>query len=253
MGANPTRRAGAAATAVLTAALVVSGTACTTGLGPVTALGSTPVIASPSAGTVADLAHGHPTGSGEAGQGGPPADPTRAWELLAALPVRVEDTGAHYDRDQWGGWRTREGCSTRERVLIRDGHDVTTGEDCAVTGGRWRSVYDGQSVPTADGIEIDHRVAPAEATRSGARGWTREQRVRFFNDPANLLAVSAHINGSKSDDDPARWRPPHRDAWCGYAAAYVATKHTYRLAVDADEHAGLVALLNTCPAGGEQR
>lgn len=180
-------------------------------------------------------------------------DLTRARQMLAELPVRVEDTGAHYNRDDWGSWRTRSGCDTRERVLLRDGQDVTTGDDCKITGGVWVSVYDGRTHTDPAALEIDHRVAPREALRSGARGWTREQRVAFYNDMANLTAVTASVNESKGDRDPGRWRPSDRSAWCSYAASYIATKHDYGLHIDRDEHAGLTAMLNSCPAQGESQ
>jgi hypothetical protein len=102
-----------------------------------------------------------PAAGGSAGDGG-------ARELLAALPVRVEDTGAHYDRDDWGDWTTRKGCTTREQILIRDGHNVTAGAGCQITTGRWDSPYDGQTTTTTRAVQIDHRVPPAEAVRHGA-------------------------------------------------------------------------------------
>ncbi|MFC5238047.1 HNH endonuclease family protein [Pseudonocardia zijingensis] len=173
----------------------------------------------------------------------------RARELLAAIPVRVEDTGAHYDRDEWGDWTSSYGCDTRETVLIRDGHHVRTGSGCRVLSGTWPSPYDGATLTAPRRVDIDHRVPAAEAQRSGARNWTRAQRAAFFNDPTNLAAVSASANRSKGDDDPGRWRPPRRDAWCDYATAYITTKHSYRLHVDPAEHAALTAMLGTCTGG----
>ncbi|QYN41088.1 HNH endonuclease family protein (plasmid) [Pseudonocardia sp. DSM 110487] len=177
-----------------------------------------------------------------------PPDPAQARGLLAALPIRVEDNGAHYDRDDWGDWRTRAGCDTREQVLIRDGQDVTTGANCTITGGRWTSTYDGISHTDPADLEIDHRVPVREAQRSGARGWTREQRAEFYNDLANLTPITASVNSSRSDDDAGRWRPPDPGAWCGFATAYIATKHAYALHIDGAERDGLTAMLNACPA-----
>lgn len=175
--------------------------------------------------------------------------PMAAREQLAALPIRVEDTGAHYNRTAWGGWKTTGGCDTREAVLKRDGRDVVIGAGCRVTAGRWVSPYDGTAITTPAGVQIDHRVPVKEALRSGARTWTAGQRARFYNDLANLVAVSAHANTSKGDRDPGAWRPPARESWCGYATAYITTKTTYRLAVDARERDGLAAMLTTCGAG----
>ena len=174
--------------------------------------------------------------------------------VLDTLTVRTEDTGAHYLRADWGGWSRPAGaggCDTRARVLLRDAApgSIRRGPGCRIGAGVWVSSYDRTRITDPRGVQIDHRVPVREAQRSGARGWTPAQRARFYNDPANLIAVSAHANTSKGDDDPGRWRPPNRAAWCGYASAYVATKRTYRLTVDPAERAGLGAMLNTCPGG----
>jgi hypothetical protein len=174
-----------------------------------------------------------------------PATPTA--QALAALPVRTEDTGAHYNRDDWGDWATsRNACSTRVVILQQQGSNVTVGKGCRVRSGTWTSPYDGLRLTDASGVQIDHRVPIKEAVRSGARDWTAEQRQRFYNDPANLVAVSAKSNTSKGDRDPGRWTPLKRDAWCDYATGYITTKAAYGLSVDARERDALAALLKTC-------
>lgn len=178
-------------------------------------------------------------------------------QQLAALTVHTEDTGAHYNRADWGAWTTVTGCSTRERVLRRDADPgtVLVGLRCTVTAGRWVSLYDDVTV-TADQprliareLQIDHVVPLAEAQRSGARGWTRAQRVAYYNDVRNLRAVTAHSNTSKGDSDPPRWAPPARGSWCWYATAWIRVKTAYRLTVDAAERARLRAMLDTCGGG----
>ncbi|HEV7647631.1 MAG TPA: HNH endonuclease family protein [Actinophytocola sp.] len=171
---------------------------------------------------------------------------------LSVLPVRPEDATAPYDRDEWGDWASHgHGCNTREVVLTAQGHGTRPGPGCrpvCPTSGPacWTSPYDGARLRDARRVQIDHRVPLGEAARSGAAGWTRAQRQRFYNDPANLVAASVHSNTSKGDDDPARWRPTNRAAWCDYATAYVATKHTYGLSVDRAERDALAAMLATC-------
>jgi Protein of unknown function (DUF1524) len=174
---------------------------------------------------------------------------------LAALPVHAEDTGAHYRRDAWGDWSSHgHGCDTRDLVLRDQGHGTVPGKGCrplcpATAAPCWTSPYDGADLRDPAAVQIDHRVPVKEAVRSGARAWDQATRERFYNDPTNLVAVSARANTSKGDKDPARWRPSNRDTWCGYATAYVATKHTYRLAVDPAERDALAAMLATCPQG----
>jgi hypothetical protein len=176
--------------------------------------------------------------------------------VLSRLTVAPEDTTAPYHRDGWGDWASHgHGCNTREIVLTEQGHGTRPGKGCRPvcppTGPAcWTSPYDGARIRDPRRVQIDHRVPLGEAARSGAASWTRAQRERFYNDPANLVAASVHSNTSKGDDDPARWRPTNRAAWCGYATAYVATKDTYRLSVDHEERDALAAMLATCPTGG---
>jgi hypothetical protein len=171
---------------------------------------------------------------------------------LAALTVAPEDTGAHYQRADWGGWTTVAGCDTRETILGRDGVGDIHGPDCApvcppaTEVACWTSPYDLVPVRSPVLLDIDHIVPLAEAAQSGTRGWSRAQRVQFANDPANLVAVTIHANRSKGDQDPGTWLPA---SWrCEYAARYVAVKTTYRLTVDQRERDALDRVLAGCAA-----
>jgi hypothetical protein len=181
-----------------------------------------------------------------------PASAAAGAAQLAALPVRVEDTAVHYRRDDWGDWASHgHGCNTRDLVLRDQGHGTVPGKGCTPscpsTGPAcWTSPYDNTPLRDPSTVQIDHRVPVKEAARSGARTWAKDQRERFYNDPANLTAVSAHANTSKGDSDPGVWRPSNRDIWCAYASAYVATKTTYHLTVDQREHDALAAMFATC-------
>lgn len=189
--------------------------------------------------------------------------PADATGLLAALgEPRTEDTGAHYNRDAWGGWTNDgAGCNTRELVLAKQAvagspfqRDKGCKPRCPQPEGTpvpcWISAYDGVKVSNPDGLQVDHVVPVKEANRSGARGWTAQQRTEFYNDHGNLLAVTGKSNGSKSDKDPGKWKPTDRTSWCAYGTAYAQVKAKYRLHVDAAELAGLRSMLNTCPGWG---
>lgn len=189
------------------------------------------------------------------------ASPAEVVRLLAALPVRPEDTGAHYRRADFGdGWAYDPAtkCSVRETVLIRDGVGETVDgkcrPSCPATGPAcWTSPYDGIATHDPRQVQVDHAAALAEVARSGARHWTRAQRVAFANDPENLLAVSATSNQSKSAADSGRWRPVARGSWCRLAETVVRVKTKYALHIDPAERDGLAAMLRTCPDGGDRR
>jgi hypothetical protein len=176
----------------------------------------------------------------EAAPAGAPAD------LLAQLTVAVEDTGAHYNRADWGDWVGQgNSCDTRALVLQHQGASVDSRAGCKVAGGLWTSPYDGVVVTNPRELDIDHIVPVKEANRSGARNWSPELRATFYNDSANLVAVSASSNRAKGDSDPAHWRPV-RTYWCVYATSYAGVKVHYHLAVDLDEKAALSQMLGTC-------
>ncbi|WP_084468096.1 HNH endonuclease family protein [Actinokineospora inagensis] len=181
----------------------------------------------------------------------PAAPGNHAAQLAALGQPRPEDTGAHYNRAEWGDWKNQPGtkCSTREQVLVRDGDGETVDAQCKPTCPKatcWTSRYDGVTSKDAADLQIDHIVPLAEAARSGARDWTAAQRSAYYNDTTNLIAVTARSNTQKSDGDPAKWRPT-RTYWCDYATAYVAVKVKYKLSVDDAELAALTQMLNTCP------
>ena len=165
---------------------------------------------------------------------------------LARLAVAPEDTGAHYRREDWPHWSRVAGeCDAREQTLKAEGRGVTTGAHCAVTGGTWTSPYDGVIVTHPGGLDIDHLVPLAEAARSGTRTWTRAQREHYANDTTLvLIAVTAHANRAKGDQDPAHWLPALDR--CGYAARWIAVKTAYAMTVDPAEHTALAGLLDHC-------
>jgi hypothetical protein len=155
-----------------------------------------------------------------------------------------------YSRDRFEHWASGpDSCDTRETVLQRQGTAVTRDAQCRAQSGTWTSPYDGAQVTDADKLDIDHMVPLAEAWRSGAASWTDERRKQFANDLSNpqLFAVTASLNRSKGDRDPAEWKPPLQAYWCTYAKNYVTVKAAYALTVDQAEHDALAQMLTTCP------
>jgi hypothetical protein len=177
-------------------------------------------------------------------------------DQLAALQIAPEDTGAHYDRDDWlPQWARTGQCSTRETVLQQQGQGVVVGANCAPTSGQWVSAYDGVTVTNPSKLDIDHVVPLAEVARSGPivdgrrqrpGSWPAEQRHAYANDVEGLIAVTASSNRSKGDDDPARWMPEQDH--CGYIASWLHMKTKYALSIDQTEHDAIAAVINTCPA-----
>ncbi|PRW62757.1 HNH endonuclease family protein [Actinopolyspora mortivallis] len=176
--------------------------------------------------------------------------PARATELLESTEVAPTGSMDGYDRDRFPHWSAAEGknCNVRERVLIRDGSDVSTGEDCYPTAGEWDSWYDDGTWTDPSDLDIDHVVPLAEAWRSGASAWSTDEREDFANDldGPQLVAVTDNVNRSKGDDPPHEWMPPDESVHCGYAAAWVRVKHDWELTVTSEERAALLDVLRDC-------
>ncbi len=168
---------------------------------------------------------------------------------LVVAPPHLED----YERDLFPLWidEDGDGCNTRYEVLIDEA--VTTpavSESCDLTGGSWLSPFDGLLIEGAEGVQIDHLVALAEAWYSGAFAWSTLERERFANDlgvPWALNAVSPSANETKGASDPAEWLPPRDAALCPYVEAWIGTKWRWRLSVDVLERSVLEELVLRCP------
>ncbi|CAA0131579.1 Uncharacterised protein [Mycolicibacterium vanbaalenii] len=184
---------------------------------------------------------------------------------VAEIPARVR--GYDYRRDAFGdSWTDdttapggRNGCDTRNDILDRDLSDKTyvSISRCptAVATGTLHDPYTSVVVPfvrgnqTGAAVQIDHLVPLALAWDLGARNWSEEMRVRFANDPANLLAVDGPTNQDKGDKEPALWMPPNSAFHCQYSMQYIAVLRGYRLPVDAPSAAVLRDGARSCPTG----
>jgi hypothetical protein len=184
---------------------------------------------------------------------------------IAEVPARIR--GHDYRRDAFGDTWTDDnpapgghnGCDTRNDILDRDLVDKTyvSIKRCpnAVASGTLHDPYTNATVPFVRGaqvgaaVQIDHIVPLALAWDLGARSWTDDMRVRFANDPANLLAVDGPANQDKGDKEPATWMPPNHAFWCQYAVQFANVLRGYGLAVDAPSAAVLRDAAATCPTG----
>jgi hypothetical protein len=168
--------------------------------------------------------------------------------VLSTLTVAPEHLGAPaYNRDQWNHWldADRDGCDTRDEVLIVGAVVApTVSGGCSLVGGQWVSPYDGLPTNSASTLDIDHRVALAEAHRSGGWEWDAAKKAAYANDLGDgrtLVAVTASVNRSKGDKDAAGWLP-QQDV-CGYVSDWIAVKARWSLAVDAEEATKLSDLI----------
>ncbi len=184
---------------------------------------------------------------------------------ITVIPARIRSYD--YRRDAFGdAWDDdndapggHNGCDTRNDILNRDLVDkvFVAIKRCpdAVASGTLHDPYTNATVAFVRGnqigasVQIDHIVPLALAWDLGARDWTDEMRLRFANDPANLIAVAGQANQDKSDGEPAVWMPPNHAFWCQYSVQFSAVLRGYGLPVDAPSVPVLQQSAATCPTG----
>jgi Protein of unknown function (DUF1524) len=184
---------------------------------------------------------------------------------IAVVPIRIRSHD--YRRAAFGeSWTDdttapggHNGCDTRNDILDRDLDDKTyvsiTRCANAVATGTLHDPYSNGVVAftrgenTGAAVQIDHIVPLALAWDLGARNWTDEVRIRFANDPANLLAVAGGVNQDKGDQEPATWMPPNAAFHCQYAMQFIEVLRGYALPVDVPSATALRGAAATCPTG----
>ena len=175
-----------------------------------------------------------------------PEEVQAARERLDAIPTGYGGAGGSYDRNRFGrGWADldRDGCLTRNEILQRDLTDTSLhANGCVVGSGTLVDPYSGVTIhfrhgaESSQAVQIDHIVPLGYAWRQGAWRWSAPERLRFANDPRNLVAVDGRLNDDKGSDGPGRWMPPNAAVHCGYAVAFVTLLDDYGLdAFPADE------------------
>jgi Protein of unknown function (DUF1524) len=160
------------------------------------------------------------------------------------------------DNDAPGG---HNGCDTRDDILDRDLVDKTyvSIKRCpnAVATGILHDPYTNavivfqRGAKVGEAVQIDHIVPLAYAWDMGASGWPEPERLRFANDPSNLLAVQGQANQDKGDLPPAKWMPPNAAFACQYAIQFIAVLRGYSLPVDEPSAVVLRQAASTCPTG----
>jgi hypothetical protein len=180
---------------------------------------------------------------------------SQALALLDRIPVEAERRGG-YEREDWPHWLDRDGdcMDTRDEVLATESLELVrvASDGCNVASGLWRDAYTGETFRDPARLDVDHFVPLAEAHRSGGHAWSRERRAAFANDledSRSLIAVSASVNRSKSDQGPEEWLPPQRGYRCRYAADWVAVKVRWSLSMDERERVTVGNLLQACAGG----
>ena len=115
---------------------------------------------------------------------------------VSTVPSRAELQG--YDRDEFGGWQPNSEAFA----------------DCRPQSGTIYDPYAGETISATSPIEVDHIFPLSAAFDMGAAQWDQDTKIRFANDPLNLVATSRKLNQEKSDSLPSEWLPPATGREC---------------------------------------
>ena len=213
-----------------------------------------------------DFAKGPPAPGGGGGASHE-VDIAQAWADWEATPAgpRCDHFGdptapcnvPKYNREaQFGGrWPDVDGngCDTRNDILARDLTDVELYSDnCTVNSGVIDDPYTGKTIDfkrgkdTSGEVQIDHVVPLALAWDLGADAWDQETRIRFANDPLNLLAVDGPANEKKLDKTMTEWMPPNSNFACAYVARVLSVSRAYGLRLTHEDKEFSATVLQGC-------
>ena len=157
------------------------------------------------------------------------------WILLFSVSAALSSQG-RYVRAEWGVWADLDGdCqNTRQEILIRDSLvpvTFATPRKCRVVTGLWLCPYTGRTLTRATDIDIDHVIPLAYAYDHGGQAWSRAKKIKFANDPFNLLAVEDRINRSKGKKGIDNWQPPRKVFWKIYQRLWRRVSKEYNVVI----------------------
>ncbi len=163
---------------------------------------------------------------------------------ISSIDTRKNTPG--YDRDNFGsGWQSPKAnvCNARIAAISRQSTPYhphhprrTPPQQCRLPDALF---FDPYTQKTSDmsslKVEVDHVFPLAAAWDLGAHSWDEQQRIRFANDPINLIATEKTVNRDKSDSLPSKWMPPSPAAHCWYAKRLLFVAVSYDLALPAQD------------------
>jgi len=168
--------------------------------------------------------------------------PTALSELAKIKVAADIQTQTKDKRSYFKHWidEDKNGCDTRSEVFKSESLSIPQVDvvQCVVVEGDWLSPYDAIRHTNISEMQIDHMVPLAEAWNSGAATWSAAKREKFANDLKDsrpLIAVTASLNASKKDRDPAAWMPPNVSYHCTYLSNWIAIKVRWGLTMDLRE------------------
>jgi hypothetical protein len=148
-----------------------------------------------------------------------------------------------YVRSEWKHWIDEDkDCEDTRAEILKQRSEVPVKIDpksCTVRSGSWKDYYYPEVHVLASKVDIDHLIPLKHAHESGGANWTAEQKMRFANDPRNLVITNRKYNRTKGAKTPLEWLPSKREYACKYLKDWLALKKSYRLRIASDENSAV--------------
>ena len=169
--------------------------------------------------------------------------------IILSLLISLNASAKDYDRKAFGGWKDfdRDCQNQRHELLIRLSTipvTFTNAKRCIVKQGKWISPYTNKVIYSAREIDIDHILPVSLSWYYGAKYWTKQERIDFYNDPINIVPVEKRLNRQKGAKDITQWLPPKNQ--CGYIARFMRVIKKYKLNPPAEKTAQFNKLVDGC-------
>lgn len=169
--------------------------------------------------------------------------------MLFITSLNYEVIAGSYNRDSFGGWKDFDrDCQNQRHELLISLSTVpvvfTDHKKCNVKQGRWISPYTNKVIFNAKEIDIDHIVPLKWAWNAGANNWSNEKKIKFYNDPINIIPVEKQLNRQKGSKDISDWLPPENK--CGYISRYVRIIKIYQLKLSSKKTHDFQSLMRNC-------
>lgn len=169
--------------------------------------------------------------------------------IILSLLVSFSTIAKDYDRKAFGGWKDFDrDCQNQRHELLISLSTIpvtfTNAKQCTVKQGKWISPYSNKVIYSAKEIDIDHILPVSLSWHYGAKYWTKQQRIEFYNDPINIVPVEKRLNRQKGAKDITQWLPPQNQ--CGYISRFMRVIKKYKFNPPAEKMVQFEALLHRC-------
>jgi len=169
--------------------------------------------------------------------------------IILSLLVCFGTIAKDYDRKAFGGWKDFDrDCQNQRHELLISLSTIpvkfTNAKQCTVKQGKWISLYTNEVIYFAKEIDIDHILPVSLSWYYGAKYWTKQERIDFYNDPANIVPVEKRFNRQKGAKDITQWLPPQNQ--CSYIARFMRVIKKYKLKPPAEKIVQFETLLQRC-------